>query len=137
MKDHKDKEDQEEKKHFKNNKQHPPMGKMMDKRRMFHPNMIGHRMHGPGRMLKHSMGYLKDFDNKEDAISYLELKKKRITKQKKHMMKEMERMDKISNLISEGINEVEKMKEYSPEDLKSYFKKAYLKFQHELLDEED
>ena len=56
---------------------------------------------------------------------------------KKYMMKEMERMDKISDLISNGIKEVEKMKEYSPEDLKSYFKKAHLKLQHELLDEED
>lgn len=136
MKDHKDKEDQEEKEHFKSKRRHPTMGRTMQKR-MVPAHSIGHRTHAPGRILRHSMGHLKDFDNKEDIISYLELKKKRVQKQKKYMMIEMEHMDKIYDLLSEGIISVDKMEEYSPENLKSYFKKEYLKIQHEILDEED
>ena len=91
-----------------------------------------HELHGPLRMLKDSLGDIDEFETKEEAVTFLKMKSKTIQQLEDQTKKELELSDKVVELFSSGIQEVEKSEEYSSDELRSFLKKGFLDLKKEI-----
>ena len=108
---------------------HPPPFMFKRPYRMRHP-----MMHNP--LPGYSMRFVKDIENKEEAIEFLEMQTKLVNKRRQRINKELQKMDEIENHLEAAIKEIGAMKEFSQDEMKKILKKHYRDFTKRMLDED-
>jgi len=101
-------------------RRHPMMGR--------HPGM-GH-MRFPGRR----MDLLEEIEDKEEALEHMDYRKKMLAKQRRRLMKRIEKLDILDELFDQSTKEIAQLEEYSPEDMRKILRRAHREFEKKTVD---
>ena len=102
----------------------------MGRDRGFGPMGIGRRA---GRMGV----FLENIESKEEALDFMEIQKKLIQKRRRRLARSIEKTETMERYIDQSMAELKAMDEFSADELKKVWKKAYREFLKETIDEDD
>ena len=113
---------------------------MMRDRPRRHP-MIGHRPHPmtdhisfPRRRMNH---VVEDIENIEEALEYMDYRKKVVNKQKQRLRKRLEELDILETLFDQSMKDIARLEEYSPDEMRKILKKTHREYRKKVIDLED
>ena len=106
--------------------QHPHIRKGV-----YHPDMRFFERRG------HHFGLFNELETKEDAIDFIDIQKKRIIKRQKYLLKKIQRLESIEDLMEEKIKEITKMEDYTSDKIKKILNKIQLEYLKQRLEVED
>ncbi|NHJ05660.1 MAG: hypothetical protein EAX90_12615 [Candidatus Heimdallarchaeota archaeon] len=99
-----------------------------------HPGMrlFGRRIHP-----MYHMELFNELETKEDAIDFMDIQKKRIAKRQKYLLKKIQRLESIEDLMEEKIKEIAKMEDYTSDKMKKILNNVRLEYIRQRLEAED
>lgn len=91
----------------------------------------------PGMAKEFFRGFEEEFEDKEDAITFLKFQKAHIKRKRKHLERAAKRMESIESEFDQVIDEVSKMDNYSPEELKKIIKQKVKEHMNKYFEEHE